>query len=1736
MSTGNQQQLQRYAQPLFVGSVKNDTNAPFSYKDWYSTRSGIIPGQEFTQYNDYLVNWYKDKSLEVTDFKLQLKLNYLTLLRQLQIFFSKEEAENWYSRVDINDEKELLLAIPYFAKKLKDIAFYYLQLRENIKASKLRYNEVGTNTGIIEELQNLILKNYTQSQKFTVAIPSSVWRKIPALSSVKDTINFEIEELYDSQNYLDLSPTLPVSAYFDVNSSEVANFLSTKGLSISSTEWIYKLGIQPLSGFSFEQELAALSASNVYQDEIYNNILEYSNLISQKYLGGDKFTAVTTTPSAALDFYEQQIQSGVNYFLWPAGTYPEKALQYPRYAPQPLSSTKLETTATAGSSIELADTIFIRSAEGTKGAWLYNKQYDVKNKIVQATLDANKTTIFRYPFPGYGISATNDTWSGFSFASDPRYFYLDNNLKQAIQNVYWSTNINLSTTNILSINDTTLIDNKAYPNADSSKSDKVRVRKETPSYNTLSYISDTDEAWLYRYDKTDISIANNGDSVIVWPFEKIDPTADFPSYYPTNLNNFCDPVAVSAIKFDYAVAGDALSGADIIYKIKNYKDTAETAVECCWLSGSTITPTANSTNFYIGRNRTVDQPALQLNVASGSYAYFIWNGPDNTDADTVFRSYKHQSDCKYVTTPGTTYLDYSLCTCKQNIFTPFGHPGDKLNDNGGFTDIIAVDTFSPGSFNFNSWVGVGGVPASQSLNFAWYNTNNVQGWGDGTWKSGSTTQGNKFYLRTGFRYIYYRANVPTKDKEIVILPEYILRYSYNNYNNVNYKWIKAVKGSDNVWYSANTPSTMVLNPGDLLLYTRKENTTLNVIGSQVVTQDISENRGSIWSNYDYISIGKGSTNIDKQVTLSYPTINYTPLTATQYPAANLNILSFNGWTIIAPDNSRQTYRNTSTVTFVPNITGLYTASVTAITATAIPTPANYTSGTFSYVAGTTGIYIFTNIPPVTALPNTVLVDALTGYNTPVPGFVLNTKLKGWDYKRNIYNPYCLEPDAGAKPLWAKLYNKKDSNTKFVGGLSWGTSLRVIDNYNIIAQPEISDITLQIGSYVEYIRNYPADLTWIQPIVFSVLVNDNQWCALNINTTTESNLSDILNNYKNELTVVPTTAVSDIVLQNFIDNKPLEVYYTANNPFVWNITATPILQETVFANTTANLAIKATAPWANLSNQIYPTFAAFPTVENLHSISNIGGYFTPKNLGVSVFTDKDYTSLLSLSSAALNNYFNDITKYFDNKGLTKANLPTPYAITENSVWLKEPTTTRPLAGTIKKNVFKKHQKFIPYQSGYETNPRLRIGLLTPTSRQTPWGGKNDLEWVDTANKPTSYTGELNVAAWANSQILKQNKLQVDNWSTDIFGNQYGLYKNIKNVAPVNRKNITGEIWVRKNSQFTSPGYNALAGVFDTYTGTNLIQELTGTGIRKIDTFFDTLMIETSGTVILEKLIYNYNTDSIFSLTDQARYLSLAMPVQTNLDKEFVNTNLTNYTFAKAGETWFFPNKKLVTLSVCGLSGTTLIPELYTLNLNTQIFNKIFPSTQEDISLINELVHQNIVNIDPPVLSYNDLKGEYLFTIHGTDISNKDVLIEIKIKDLPIKVIDTINVYTPNTNINTPPYITQELTTTVTNSVSTFNTLNFQCIANTTDVVYTPITLPSWVSLSPTGLFTGLPPKETKNYEAVFAVSNSAGPTYYSLVIKTIYYPVTTNDYLLLDDETGYVLQENTDKIVIAQNFY
>ena len=1687
MSTGNQQPLQRYTAPIATTAI-NDSSAPYSFNDWYDAHQFIAVGQEYSLYNNYLVNWYQKQKVQNTSTSVQIQLNYLALLKQLQIFFSKEETENWYNNVDITNTKELLLSIPYFAKKLKEISVYYLQLRKQIKESRLKYNQVGSEVGINQEIQNYILDNYTQKNNSLITLPATIWNKVPALSSVKDFINIQIEELYDSHSYFDQSPTLPASDYYDTNNTELLNFLTTKGLTLSSTNWIYNLGVYSLSANPLLQS-AVLSADPIFQDTLYNNILAYSNQLAESYIGQNKYISTTNydTLSVQQDTFKVQLERGNNTWYWPGTMYKGVAKSYPYYQPQLLTNTGIETLATGGSSIDLADTIFVQTTAGVQGAWLYNQLYNYTTAPMVATLNANDKTVFVYPFPGYGLSAENVHWTGVSLSSNPQFTYLSQDIKEAILSKYWSSNFTLSaTTTNLKINDTSLIDNKSLPSTNYALADTVRVRTIPPDYNNPAEFSDGSVgAWLYGFNNTDISIAPNTTNIVVWPFEQINALSSYPAYYPTNINNVCSPVAVSSIDVDFAIAGNALSSADIIYKVNNYQATPATALQCCWLSGYETVASLPGSNFSID---FVNQTTLQCIVSSGTYSRFVWNGADSIDPNIVFLSVNHQPDCKFVTTPNTTYKDYDLCTCNAVLFSPFGQPGNTFNN---FNDFIIQDTSDPSSLDLTTWTDLSGLTIATSPNFMWFQTNNNVGWGNGQWVSNGGTS----TLRQGIPYIYYRAS--DNDTNIT-LPEYVARYDYNTgLSAVSVQepiWIQAKQDINGNWNSTGQASPMIISPGDILLYSRAGSTSYNLISYQTVGQSITQNIQNIYVNYDYMSIGQNSAGVNNSFTFAYPTVLSDSGQQPPFPYTALSAVI--GWTITTPTSTSYTYY-TQSFSFTPTVVGSYNITLTALALSGTGFNKN------PYIITTTSL---------TALSATTLVASTTSYNTSVPGFVLNTPLAGWNY--GLFN-YSTGSDVnniniGARPYWGKIYDQKDLTTDYKGIQSQGTPLRLVDNYNILTQPEISDIELYSGLYLEYTNKNIINLNWNQFINLATYVNTNTWCTLNVNTTSTSNLGYQLNNINTEAIVTPTTIPSNIVLQNYVNTQPAEIFYNAVNPFVWNITAIPVDTFTVYSNASSFLAINALKPWANLSNQIFPTVAAFPAFDSLYSTNDSGEYFIPNNLGMSVYVDQSYTTTLNTSSVALTGIFEDVTKTVGARGFSKQDQPTPYSITlEDNSWLKENSLSNSIAGNIQKDVFKKYQNFIPYQSTYETNPYNKIGIVLPNSRQTPWGGYQDSEWTDTANRPTSFAGVDNVNAWTGLQILKQNGLQLDNWVTDIFGNQYGLYKNIQNVRPANRKYVPGQIWTRNNLQYVSPATTSLTGVFNTYSSissSNLYNDLTGGNVFKIDTFFDILYVETSSCALFDKINYDFTSGTIYSSPDISRGLSLAIPVTASLIREFSNYNFSNSVYATMGDTWFFPDNNQVILSVCGLSGFNLTPELYQYDINKYTIKKIFPNNISDINTIGSLSSLSLSSVQAPILSYNNLTSQYLFAILSKDINNNDNLIEIIVKDTIVPVINTITVYTPNsaTTIVDPPAIFQNLYITLSANTS----LNYTLVPDKPASSFVATNLPSWVTFTtiPTaynsfyGNFNLTTPSLTGVYNLPFYVSNNIGPAYYTLTLN------------------------------------
>ena len=123
-----------------------NTVKPLSYREWLNNNIAIIPDDAERQYNNYLLSWYstKNDTLNSIDNAENLRNDYLDLIKKLAIVFKNDEEFKRFTNIDFNDREQLSIAIPYYAKKLKQIALFISSKREDVKKAKLQHNLIGS--------------------------------------------------------------------------------------------------------------------------------------------------------------------------------------------------------------------------------------------------------------------------------------------------------------------------------------------------------------------------------------------------------------------------------------------------------------------------------------------------------------------------------------------------------------------------------------------------------------------------------------------------------------------------------------------------------------------------------------------------------------------------------------------------------------------------------------------------------------------------------------------------------------------------------------------------------------------------------------------------------------------------------------------------------------------------------------------------------------------------------------------------------------------------------------------------------------------------------------------------------------------------------------------------------------------------------------------------------------------------------------------------------------------------------------------------------------------------------------------------------------------------------------------------------------------------------------------------------------------------------------------------------
>jgi hypothetical protein len=345
------------------------------------------------------------------------------------------------------------------------------------------------------------------------------------------------------------------------------------------------------------------------------------------------------------------------------------------------------------------------------------------------------------------------------------------------------------------------------------------------------------------------------------------------------------------------------------------------------------------------------------------------------------------------------------------------------------------------------------------------------------------------------------------------------------------------------------------------------------------------------------------------------------------------------------------------------------------------------------------------------------------------GDLIKYNRKGESFILNI-------PLHDAKPIWCTALVNRVSGNLEKGYDIWGGNNR--------SDYKLSNILITPDLHIEYINNGPSTFIWTENIAVETYNYDSPaWKKLNI---------EIIDDPQSpQLSVTAINEPSDIIFKTDRDN-PQRINYFAVNPFKWNqvvIDSTLGYPPTggVWVPILSGELIQVIEPYTHLTNRHFPTQAYTPYIDGIYSSTESGGYFIPKNLGVSTALTRNNNNVFETINQKNPNVkiFQNINTYNEDIGLTNTFQYTPVStINVDSQWMKSQITEGERSNIIDNpNIY---QEFIPYQASYENYKHNKFGIL------------------QRGDGTEQYEQVLNDL---HNALLKH-------WDIDIFGVQYGLY--------------------------------------------------------------------------------------------------------------------------------------------------------------------------------------------------------------------------------------------------------------------------------------------------------------------------------------------------------------------------
>lgn len=424
----------------------------------------------------------------------------------------------------------------------------------------------------------------------------------------------------------------------------------------------------------------------------------------------------------------------------------------------------------------------------------------------------------------------------------------------------------------------------------------------------------------------------------------------------------------------------------------------------------------------------------------------------------------------------------------------------------------------------------------------------------------------------------------------------------------------------------------------------------------------------------------------------------------------------------------------------------------------------------------------------------------------------------------------------------------------------------------------------------------------------------------------------------------------------------------------------------------NTKSSSSSPTLNFLNKQYPTTATVPNLNSLFTEYQLGRFFLPQHTGLLIHNTPYKSYEIDISNLQPNSVYafpdpDVIGNVTYGSNTDDVFVPLLYKI--DLTWNKISRSNQFAFGDVLSNSY--NPLYYGYQSQSQDLQRDNSGLSRVEDNIQFWTGERQEVWGNSDIwKGLSFKDELPLSERQNSLLV--NSYTPVYWGSDVFGNEYGILKNIfplKTLSGINyndgsvmpgsetvilsakqynirslyeRKYVTpGIFYFRGIDSTVLPASAALSAVFLKYPKN--IQEEMSSNVLYFNMYYDTFVLETQNYVVIDSVNYDYDLNKIIINNSTGFYVQ----------KVFTNAKLEKF----IGE-WFSEKDNTLYIAFTSLlpylsssNYKVLYPVIYKTPLTYVNVDKVYPPANTPISINAYSLSAGF--IDPPQINLTEING-------------------------------------------------------------------------------------------------------------------------------------------------------------------